>query len=124
MKKMIVGTSLIALMALGGNAFAATPTEVKSVNTATSTSETMSMEDCMKMMQAMGISEKDCMKMMKDCIAMGMSAEDCMKMMQACKDMGMSAKDCMKMMKYCMDMDMSVEDCINDGRLQGYGYEC
>lgn len=102
MKKIIVGTSLIALMALGGNAFAATPTEVKSVNTATSTSETMSMEDCMKMMQAcmdMGMSAKDCMKMMKYCMDMDMSVEDCIKMMEDCTAMGMSAKDCIKMMK-------------------------
>jgi hypothetical protein len=33
---------------------------VKSVNTVTSASKTMSMEDCMKMMKTMGISEKDC----------------------------------------------------------------
>ncbi|USK62430.1 hypothetical protein [Peribacillus asahii] len=99
MKKAILGASFIALMAFGGNTFAAGPTEVKSVNTATSASKTMSMEDCMKMMKAMGISEKDCMKMMKDCMAMGMSAEDCMEMMKDCMAMGMSAKDCMKMMK-------------------------
>ncbi len=99
MKKIIVGSSLVAFMAFGGNAFAAGPTEVKSMNTATSVSKTMSMEGCMKMMKAMGISEKDCMKMMKDCMAMGMSAEDCMKMMKACMAMGMSAEDCMKMMK-------------------------
>lgn len=112
MKKLIVGSTLVALMAFGGNAFAASPNEVKTMNTTTSASKTMSMEDCMEMMKAIGISEKDCMKMMKDCMAMGMSPKDCMKMMKDCMAMGMSTEDCMKMMKDCMDMGMSAKDCM------------
>ena len=72
-KKTVAGLSFVALMAVGGTVFAASPADHKP----------MSEEDCMEM------SKKDCMKMMKN-----MSEEDCMEMMK-----GMSKKDCMKMMK-------------------------
>ncbi|WP_241771335.1 hypothetical protein [Priestia megaterium] len=72
-KKAVAGLSFVALMAVGGTVFAASPTVHK----------TMNEEDCMTM------SKKDCMEMMKN-----MSKEDCMEMMK-----GMSKKDCMKMMK-------------------------
>jgi hypothetical protein len=74
MKKVIFGASIIALMAFGGTAFAASPQEYK----------TTSQEDCMTM------SEEDCATM---CI------KDCMKMMKDIKAKDMSMKDYMKMMK-------------------------
>ena len=72
MKKVIFGASIIALMAFGGTAFAASPTEHK---TSQEDCMTMSDEDCATM------SMKDCMKMIKD-KANGMSMKDCMKMMK------------------------------------------
>jgi hypothetical protein len=74
MKKVIIGASFIALMAFGGTAFAASPTEHKTTSQDDCT--TMSEEDCATM------SMKDCMKMIKDCISKGMSVKDCMKMMK------------------------------------------
>ena len=67
MKKVILGTSFIALMAFGGTAFAASPTE---------STTTISQVECMAMTM------KDCAKMIKDCIDKGMSVKDCMKMMK------------------------------------------
>ena len=72
MKKAIIGSSLVVLMAFGGNAYAAGTNEVKSINTETSVLKMMSMEDYTKMM--------------KDCMAMGMSPKDCMKMMKNMKN--------------------------------------
>jgi hypothetical protein len=73
MKKVIFGTSIIALLSFVGTASAA-PTEHKTISKENCMSmceedcATMSMRDCMKMMKgkANGMSMKDCMKMMRN----------------------------------------------------------